>query len=62
MPRTRVGYGLVDRKSGAEQRVAYDKLISNKRKRLDKNIWNFIFYRFEFSAILRKLLQDVYHE
>ena len=39
IPRTRVGYELLDSGRGAEQH-------------LDKNISNFIFYRLEFWAIL----------
>ena len=63
IPRTRVGYELLDSGRGAKHRVGYHKLISNKRKwnncfikyqTLDKNISNYIFYRLEFSAILWK--------
>ena len=63
IPRTRVGYELLDSGRGAKQRVGYHKLISNKREwnncfikyqTLDKNISNYIFYRLEFSAILWK--------
>ena len=62
IPRARVGYELLDSGRGAEHRVGYHKLISNKREwnncfikyqTLDENISNFIFYRLEFSAILR---------
>ena len=61
IPRTRVGYELLDSGRGAKHRVGYHKLISNKREwnncfikyqTLDKNISNYIFYRLEFSAIL----------
>ena len=62
IPLTLVGYELLDSGRGAEHRVGYHKLISNKREwnncfikyqTLDENISNFIFYRLEFSAILR---------
>ena len=61
IPRTRVGYELLDSGRGAKHRVGYHKLISNKREwnncfikyqTLDKNILNYIFYRLEFLAIL----------
>ena len=57
----RVGYELLDSGRGAEHRVGYHKLISNKREwnncfikyqTLDKKISNFIFFRLEFSANL----------
>ena len=63
IPRTRVGYELLDSGRGAKHRVGYHKLISNKREwnncfikyqTQDKNISNCIFYRLEFSAILWK--------
>ena len=63
IPRTRVGYELLDSGRGAKHRVGYHKLISNKREwnncfikyqTLDINISNYIFYRLEFSAILWK--------
>ena len=53
IPLTCVGYELLDSTQGAEHRVGYDKLISDKRewnncfikyKTLDKNILNFVFY------------------
>ena len=65
IPRTRVGYERLDSGRGAKHRVGYHKLISNKRERnncfiknqiLDKNTSNSIFYRLEFSAILREKL------
>ena len=49
----------------AEHRVGYHKLISNKREWnncsikyqiLDKNISSIIFYRLEFSAILKEFI------
>ena len=49
IPRTHVGYELLDSGRGAEHRVAYNKLVSNKRElnncfikyqTLDKNILN----------------------
>ena len=61
IPRTRVGYELLDSGRGAKHRVGYHKLKSNKREwnncfikyqTLDKNILNYIFYRLEFLAIL----------
>ena len=63
IPRTRVGYELLDSGRGAKHRVGYHKLISNKHEwnncfikyqTQDKNISNYIFYRLEFSAILWK--------
>ena len=61
MPRTRVGYELLDSRQVAKHRVGYHKLRSKKREwndcfikyqTLDKNILNYIFYRLEFLAIL----------
>ena len=58
-----VGYEILDNKRGAEHWIGYHKLISNKcewnncfikYQTLDKNISNFIFYRLEFSTILRE--------
>ena len=63
IPRTYVGYQLLDSGRGVEHWVGYHKLIFNKREwnnslikyqTLDKNISNFIFYQFEFSAISRE--------
>ena len=63
IPRTCVGYELLDSGRGAEHLVRYHKLISNKREwnncfikyqTLDKYISNFIFHRLEFLAILRE--------
>ena len=67
IPRSRVGYELLDSGRGAEHLVGYHKLISNKREwnncfikyeTLDKNISSFNFYRLEFSAILRGNFRD----
>ena len=66
IPRTRVGYELLDSGRGAEHRVGYHKLISNKREwnncfikyqTLDKYILSFNFYRLEFSAIFGKIFR-----
>ena len=63
IPRTCDGYEFLDSGRGAEHRLSYHKLIFNKREwnncfikyqTLDKNISNIIFYRLEFSAILRE--------
>ena len=63
IPRTWVGYELLDSGWGAKHRVGYHELISNKREwnncfikyqTLDKNNSNYIFYWLEFSAILWK--------
>ena len=63
IPRAHVGNELLDNGRGANHRVGYNKLISNKREwnncsikyqTLDKTISNYIFYRLEFSAILWK--------
>ena len=54
---------VLDSGRGAEHRVGYHRLISNKREwnncfiknqTLYKNISNFIFYRLEFSATLKE--------
>ena len=63
IPRMRVGYELLDSGRGAEHRVGYDKLMSNKREwnncfikyqTLNKNISNFIFHELEFRPFLRE--------
>ena len=64
--RTLLRCEILDSGRGAEHRVGYHKLISYKRdwhncffikyQTLDKNIWNFIFYQLEFSAILKEKL------
>ena len=41
IPRTRVGYELLDSGRGAEHRVGYHKLISNKRE------WNNCFIKYQ---------------
>ena len=41
IPRTRVGYELLDSGRGAEHRIGYNKLISNKRE------WNNCFIKYQ---------------
>ena len=61
IPRTRVGFDLLDSGRGADNRMPKKREWDNyfiKYQALDKNISNFIFYWLEFSTILRETFHD----